>query len=72
LNSVKNLNIQSTKIVEINFLAKFLKILGFSPNIYNCINCQKKLGNQKKIYFDKDHWGFCCDECSNKNQELIS
>jgi recombinational DNA repair protein (RecF pathway) len=66
------LNIQSTKIIEVNFLAKFLKILGFSPNIHECINCQKKLSNQKNIYFDKERWGFCCGDCSVKNQESIS
>ena len=70
-SSVRDLEKLDAKIVEINFLAKFLKILGFTPNISNCINCQTKIENQKNIYFDKERWGFCCDKCKNSKTELV-
>ncbi len=69
--SISNLEHWNSKIVELNFISKFLKILGFGLNTSNCINCQKKLKNQKKIYFDKNKWGFCCENCG-KNMDAIS
>ena len=71
-SSINNLEIWNSKIIEINFLAKFIKLLGFCPNTNNCINCQKIIRNQKSIYFDKEKWGFCCDVCKNSEQEMVS
>lgn len=69
--SINNLEQWNSKIVELNFLAKFIKILGFGPNISTCINCQKKFKDQKKIYFDNHKWGFCCEDCG-KNMKPVS
>ena len=71
-NTIENLNNNNWKIIEIDFLAKFLKELGFSPNVEYCINCQKKIKNEVNIYFDSDRWGFCCDKCKPGKCEKIS
>jgi len=71
-SSINNLENWNSKFIEIYFLAKFIKLLGFCPNTSNCINCQKTIRDQKAIYFDKDKWGFCCDICRTNGQEAIS
>jgi DNA repair protein RecO len=70
--TIENLNTNNWKIIEIDFLAKFLKVLGFSPNIEYCINCQKKIKTEMNIFFDNERWGFCCEKCKASKSEKIT
>ena len=54
------------KIVELNFLAKFLKVLGLSPNLKYCIHCQSTITSHQKIFFDKTRGGFVCPKCHHQ------
>ncbi len=71
-NTIDNLNNYEWKLIEIDFLAKFLKVLGFSPNVEHCIKCQRKILNEVNIYFDNEHWGFCCEKCKNIKNEKVT
>ena len=71
-NSIKYLNKYNDKIVEINFLAKFLKIIGFAPNTNYCINCQNKIANNQSVGFDKNKWGVVCTKCTDSKSVNIT
>jgi len=48
------------------FFWNFLSILGYEPQLYNCVSCQKKLEPQK-LFFDPREGGIICQ---NHDKEL--
>lgn len=71
--SIKNLNKYNGKIVELNFSAKFLKIIGLAPNMSYCLNCQNKITDNQSVGFDKYQGGVVCAKCvSPKSINLTS
>lgn len=53
------------KIIYYYFLWNFFSILGYQPELYNCILCQKRVrpGN---LYFDAKQGGITCQNCFKK------
>jgi len=68
-SSIKYLNKYDYRIVELNFLAKFLKVLGLTPNLKYCINCQAKITNEHNVFFDKARGGFTCNKCHKPSEK---
>jgi len=53
------------KIIYYYFLWNFLSILGYEPELYNCLSCQKKL-IPEKLYFNLKGGGIICQNCIEK------
>jgi len=69
-NEIDNLpkdDIYSTEKVICFFIAKFLKITGYSPIIENCISCGKAI--MDKIYFSIKRGGVICTVCSKSAEK---
>lgn len=67
---LKNLNEQNLRnknqqLFFYYFLWKFLSILGYEPQLYNCSICQKKV-KPETIYFVPKEGGIICRSCSKK------
>ncbi len=45
-----------------------LDILGYHPQLYKCVGCQKKL-KEGKFYFSTKDGGILCHFCKNKDKE---
>ena len=52
------------------FRFRLLKILGFSPNITECVSCNKKDDKEYKYFSIKDD-GFKCKECGRQDTSAI-
>jgi DNA repair protein RecO (recombination protein O) len=64
LNSLK-LPIQHCQLIYYYFLWNLLSFLGYQPQLYNCLICQKKL-LPKNLYFDPKEGGIICQNCFKK------
>jgi len=52
-------------LVYYYFLWNLLSILGYQPELYNCLSCQKKL-TPEKLYFNPKEGGIICQNCSKR------
>lgn len=46
------------------FLWNFFSLLGYSPELYNCSLCQRKLA-PAKLFFGSEQGGVICEQCRN-------
>ncbi len=53
------------KIIYYYFLWNLFSLLGYQPEFYNCLQCQKKLVPEK-IYFSAQEGGIICQNCLKK------
>lgn len=60
--------IRNQEIVYHFFVWNLLAILGYSPRLYNCPICERKL-EPEKLYWSSEEGGIVCGECSNKKSE---
>lgn len=53
------------------FVLKLLSALGYEPELYNCLECKRKVG-QEGVYFNSTRGGIVCSECYTRlgNQPL--
>jgi DNA repair protein RecO (recombination protein O) len=61
LNSL-SLVISHLSLLYYYFLWNFLSILGYKPELYKCVFCQKKL-IPEKLYFSPKEGGLICQNC---------
>ena len=66
LNNV-NFEIKNLKLIYHYFFWNLLSILGYKPELYQCLICQKKL-QPEKLYFNKEAGGVICRECFSKEK----
>lgn len=60
----KNDDILKEEMIYQFFFWKFLSILGYKPEINNCLICQKKLTSEMKyFYFSEKEGGIICKKC---------
>lgn len=52
------------------FLWNLFFILGYKPELFHCVVCQKKL-NPSNLYFSSDEGGVICSFCLNKAENII-
>ena len=52
------------------FKIRLLCILGFMPNIYECINCKNPIDNEMKYFSFKDN-GFKCTLCGKNDKGAV-
>jgi DNA repair protein RecO (recombination protein O) len=64
LNSL-SLVISHLSLLYYYFLWNFLSILGYKPELYKCVFCQKKL-IPEKLYFSPKEGGLICQNCFKK------
>ncbi len=65
-------NLQST-IVNLHYYYFFwnlISILGYTPELYHCAVCQKKL-KPETLYFDEKEKGIICSECVKNIKSFI-
>ncbi len=62
------LKIDRIKLIYYYFLWNLVSILGYKPQLYFCILCEKRL-KPKKLYFLKE--GISCENCFKKNKEGV-
>ncbi|XOB42696.1 MAG: DNA repair protein RecO [Candidatus Nealsonbacteria bacterium] len=60
-------NFKNIEIIYYYFLWKFLSVLGYKPNLYNCLACEKKL-KPESIYFSPKKQGIICKNCFSKDK----
>lgn len=71
LETFKRLNgcvFQLNFIVFYYFLWNFFSILGYCPEINECVLCQKKL-LPKNLYFSSEQGGIICEKCFKKTKK---
>ena len=59
--------IYSLKFLYYYFLWNLFSLLGYAPQIYHCILCQKKL-KEEKLYFSAKEGGIICSDCFSKRK----
>lgn len=57
------------KLIYYYFLWNLINLLGYKPEIYFCLSCQKRL-RPEKLYFSREG-GTLCNECSKKDKFAI-
>ncbi|MEN8906625.1 MAG: DNA repair protein RecO [Clostridiales bacterium] len=69
---IENPNKKSYDLIISIFEFKFISLMGFTPNVYQCNNCGKS--NIDRLYFDVRHNNLVCKNCSIsiKNNIIIS
>lgn len=60
---------KNLQLVYYYFLWNLLSLLGYQPQLYNCVICQKRLLPQK-LYFSSKEGGIICQNCSKQYQNL--
>ncbi|MFW6022758.1 MAG: DNA repair protein RecO [Halanaerobiaceae bacterium] len=61
-----NSNDEDIKKIEISFKLRIIGIMGFKPELSNCIYCDKELIHTGRNIFDIEQGGLVCSECSNQ------
>jgi DNA repair protein RecO (recombination protein O) len=51
------------------FIFKLLSLLGYTPELYNCIVCKTKILANNKTKFAINQGGLICEKCQNKQDE---
>lgn len=71
----KKLKNGKEELVELFFIYKLMAMLGYKPDLFNCLQCQEKISAQNN-YFDFVHGGIICPSCLknviNKGKLAIS
>ena len=62
-----SLRITHYSLLYFYFLWNLVSILGYKPELYECLICRKKL-EPENLYFSKKA-GVICESCNNKKQE---
>lgn len=68
-----NADILKTKaylLIYYYFLWNLLSILGYKPEVFSCVSCQKKL-EPNKLYFSLERGGLVCQKCQKKGDKKI-
>jgi DNA repair protein RecO (recombination protein O) len=67
-----NLSLNSLRLLYYYFFWNLVAILGYEPQVYNCVSCHKKL-KPIKLFFIPETGGIICADCfkENQNQESI-
>jgi DNA repair protein RecO (recombination protein O) len=66
----KNSQKDSLEIWADFFILKLLAILGYEPEMSNCLKCHKKISPSDNN-FDLNQGGLICKSCSSKNQNIL-
>jgi len=61
LNSQKLKN-EKEELVELFYIYKLMIMLGYKPDLFNCLHCHRKISDQKN-YFDIARGGVICLNC---------
>ncbi len=59
-----NFNMEAGKMYYLQFSLRLITILGYQPELRNCISCKKKL-EKGKNFFDLREGGIVCNTCAN-------
>ena len=63
--NTNNLKFKTYNLIYYYFIWKLFSLLGYSPQLYNCVICQKKLV-LGKLYFSSEEGGVICQACFKK------
>lgn len=65
---VSNLALKESPIIETTiFQYKLLTILGWSPELKRCYNCNLPIEQHDKVYLSPEKGGILCSKCYNNN-----
>lgn len=70
LNTDKELDVDKLQLLYISFILKLLTLLGYSPELYNCLKCHKPI-NLGVNHFDLLKGGLVCDKCLNNSEHSV-
>lgn len=62
-----NIEHRTSNLIYHYFLWNLLSILGYKPELYHCLSCQKKL-EPKILYFNQKEGGIICQDCFKKTK----
>lgn len=76
IDNLENSDIVFLKKVAVFFNIKFLKIIGYSPQLKNCCMCNRSLDNlysfnKNKIFFSVKYGGVLCHKCCSEVKRSI-
>ncbi len=63
-----SLLVKNYPLIYYYFLWNFFSILGYKPELFYCVVCQKKL-NPNTLYFSSNEAGVVCNLCINKTKK---
>ncbi|MFA4941085.1 MAG: DNA repair protein RecO [Patescibacteria group bacterium] len=66
----KNSQDDSLEIWADFFILKLLAVLGYEPEMNNCLKCHKKISPSDNN-FDLNQGGLICKSCSNQNKNIL-
>lgn len=61
----KKLKSGKEELVELFYIYKLMAMLGYKPDLFECLHCHQKISAQKN-YFDFAHGGIICPDCLKK------
>ncbi len=62
-------NTEKLDLINITFKGKLLEILGFKPELLNCVKCEKEIFPSSNNIFNISHGGLICDNCLQTEKE---
>jgi DNA repair protein RecO (recombination protein O) len=71
ISALQSINRASANIINIlsAYRIHVLDIMGFKPDFYNCLGCNKKL--HKTTFFNLHAGGIICDECKREDTKAM-
>jgi DNA repair protein RecO (recombination protein O) len=67
LNDTKKISVKP-EIIYYYFFWKFFAFSGYSPELYGCVICRKKI-KPEAVYFDSRSGGLVCHDCFSKTKK---
>ena len=63
----------SEEVLSILFQVKFLSLCGISPNLLQCVSCQRGVDeiNEKEIILDLERGGLICEKCKRSSFKRV-
>ncbi len=62
-------NSKDPKLLTLSFKWQTMSILGYRPSLNHCCRCNKKVEDQKGMYFNIKEGGLVCNNCIAKDKE---
>jgi len=69
LNNCQIVKLSNCQLLFYFFLWNLFSILGYEPQLYHCVLCQKKLEPQR-IFFDSKEGGLICNQCQKSVKSI--
>jgi len=71
LDSLNSEKIKNNNLSYYFFIFKLLSLLGYTPELHNCLVCKSKILANNKTKFAFNQGGLICKKCQNRSVEVL-